>query len=335
MKIAFFSAKGFERKVFDQVVSSGHFDFGINYFDVRLNRESAALARGSAVVCVFVSDQLEGDVIRDLALHGLKLLALRSAGFNHVDVDVCRECKVTVVRVPAYSPYAVAEHTLCLLLALNRKIHRAYQRVRELNFSLDGLVGFDVHGKTVGVIGTGKIGRLFARSVTGLGAKVVAFDPAPHADLLAMEGARYASLEELLKQSDIISLHCPLTSATTHVIDHDQIEIMKKGVLILNTSRGGLINTAALIEGLKSGQVGAAGLDVYEEEEGIFFSDLSQGVLQDDVLARLLSFPNVLITAHQGFLTQEALQNIATTTIGNIKNFFSDSLADDVVVVRA
>lgn len=329
MRIAFFSAKSFERKVFDEHRSSEH---EIDYFEARLTAASAPLGRGYPVVCAFVSDQVDRAVIDDLAAHGLKLLALRSAGFNHVDLEACARHQITVVRVPAYSPHAVSEHTLCLLLALNRKIHRAYQRVRELNFSLDGLVGFDIHDKTIGIIGTGKIGRLFATAVTGLGARVLACDPSPSEEVRALRGARYGTLDELMASSDIISLHCPLTPATNHLINAGRIAQMKSGVIILNTGRGQLIDTAALIQGLKTGKIGGAGLDVYEEEEGIFFSDLSQEILHDDTLARLLTFPSVLITAHQGFLTREALRNIAETTLRTISEFARGHVRGEVIV---
>jgi len=322
MKIAFFSAHSFEKKIFDPLLESDEFaSHEITYFDARLTEETLPLAKGFAVVSIFVSDQINEKMVKDLSSHGLKLLALRSAGFNHVDVEACKKYDVTVVRVPAYSPNAVAEHAVCLLLALNRKIHRSYQRVKELNFSLDGLVGFDIHGKNIGVIGTGSIGMIFARILSGFGVKLRAFDPNPSDEFLTLPGAEYVTLEDLVSSSDILSLHCPLTPSTFHLIGSKEIEMMKDGVHIINTGRGGLIDTKALIKGLKSGKIGGAGLDVYEEEEGVFFYDLSEGGLEDDVLARLITFPNVLITAHQAFLTKEALTNIAGTTLGSISAF--------------
>jgi D-lactate dehydrogenase len=322
MKIAFFSAHGFEKKTFDALIEHGGFSsHEITYFDARLTEETLPLAKGYPVVSIFVSDRVDEKMIGELSSHGLRMLALRSAGFNHVDIEACKKHGVTAVRVPAYSPHAVAEHAVCLLLALNRKIHRSYQRVKELNFSLDGLVGFDIHGKNVGIIGTGEIGTVFARIMAGFGVTLRAFDPQENEDFLTIPGASYVSLDELVSASDIISLHCPLTPETFHLIDEKQILAMKEGVYLINTGRGGLIDTRALIKALKSGKIGGAGLDVYEEEEGVFFYDLSEGILEDDVLARLLTFPNVLITAHQAFLTREALGNIASTTLGSISAF--------------
>jgi D-lactate dehydrogenase len=322
MNIGFFSAHGFERKIFDSLLQNDPFSsISLTYFDVRLTEDTLPLARGFPILSVFVSDRLSREVIEDLSQHGLKLLALRSAGFNHVDLEACKEYGVSVARVPAYSPYAVAEHAVCLVLSLNRKIHRAYQRVKELNFSLDGLVGFDMHGKNAGIIGTGEIGMTFASIMSGFGMKILAYDPKPDAGLETLPDASYVSFEELISKSDIISLHCPLTPDTFHLLSQNEIARMKEGVFILNTGRGGLIDTKALIDGLKSGRIGAAGLDVYEEEEGVFFYDHSEGILKDDVLARLLTFPNVLVTAHQAFLTKEALHNIASTTLESILKF--------------
>jgi D-lactate dehydrogenase len=332
MNIGFFSAHGFERKIFDTLLQRDSFSsLSLTYFDVRLTEDTLPLARGFSVLSVFVSDRLSREVIGDLSQHGLKLLALRSAGFNHVDLEACREFGVSVVRVPAYSPYAVAEHAVCLVLSLNRKIHRAYQRVKELNFSLDGLVGFDMHGKNVGIIGTGEIGMTFARIMAGFGMKILAYDPKPDPDLEKNTDASYVSFDELITHSDIISLHCPLTPDTLHLLSQKEIECMKEGVFIINTGRGGLIDTKALIDGLKSGRIGAAGLDVYEEEEGVFFFDHSEGILKDDVLARLLTFPNVLVTAHQAFLTKEALNNIASTTLENILKFRQSEKLENLV----
>lgn len=334
MKIAFFSAQPYERPIFrDTLEQCSHLGCTIDYFEARLTKDTAVLAKGYPIVCPFVCDDLSAAVIDHLWQHGTRLLTLRSAGFNHVDLKRCREVGMRVTRVPAYSPYAVAEHTVCLLLALNRKIHRAYQRVKELNFSLTGLVGFDIHGKVVGVVGTGKIGRAFTRIMCGFGAEVLAYDPFPSEELGSIPGVRYVPLDQLCERSDIISLHCPLTPESRHMINADRLARMRPGVIILNTSRGGLIDTRALISALKSGAIGAAGLDVYEEEDGIFFSDLSEAGLQDDILARLLTFPNVLVTAHQGFLTREALSNIAHRTLSNVERFISKSLDSEACLV--
>jgi D-lactate dehydrogenase len=319
MKVAFFDTHGFERPVFERELSL-HPDHSFTFHDLRLNAETALIAAGNRCVCIFVNDRVDQNVARILAEGGVKLLALRSAGFNHVDLPACAASGITVVRVPAYSPHAVAEHAVCLLLALNRKIHRAYQRVRELNFSLDGLVGFDLCGKTVGVIGTGRIGAVFAQIMRGFQCTVLAHDPVESTELKNL-GVRYVSLEELYRLSDVVSLHVPLTKGSHHIIDARALTLMKRGVVLINTSRGGLIDTKALIEALKSEHVRGAGLDVYEEEEGLFFFDLSARPLQDDVLARLLTFPNVVITSHQAFLTDEALTAIARTTIENITAF--------------
>jgi D-lactate dehydrogenase len=279
------------------------------------------MAAGFPAVCSFVNDRLDGEALTTLQAGGTRLVALRSAGFNHVDLWAAARLGLTVVRVPEYSPHAVAEHTAALVLALNRKIHRAYNRVREADFSLDGLVGFDLYGKTCGIIGTGRIGAVFARIMRGFGCRILAFDARPDAALAAEVDARYADLPELYRESDIISLHIPLTPATHHLIDAAALARMKQGVMLINTGRGALLDTRALIDALKRGRIGAAGLDVYEEEEGVFFRDLSDRVLQDDVLARLLTFHNVLITSHQAFLTREALANIADTTLASVRAF--------------
>lgn len=331
MKVAFFDTHRFDRAVFEQENSALGSPHEFFFIEARLTADTAVIAKGFPAICVFVNDAVNRDVIATLAADGLKLIALRSAGFNHVDLSACRDCKVKVVRVPAYSPYAVAEHALTLLLALNRKIHRAYLRVRELNFSLDGLVGFDLHGKTIGIIGTGKIGEAFARIVKGFGCRVLAYDIAPNERLISEKLVEYRDLRDLYRESDVLSLHVPLTANTRHIIDAQALSLMKPGVVLINTGRGGLIDTKALIDALKRGSLGAAGLDVYEEEEGVFFFDLSEKGLQDDVLARLLTFPNVLITAHQAFLTQEALQEIARTTIGNILKFEQGKELEDEV----
>lgn len=290
------------------------------FLEPRLTLETAPLADGFPAVCPFVNDQLDRPVLERLWTGGARLLALRSAGYSHVDVPAALELGFGVAHVPAYSPHAVAEHAVGMILALNRKLHRAYARVREGNFSLEGLLGFDLHGRTVGVIGTGAIGRAFARIMLGFGCRVVAFDPVPNEELRGA-GVGYVDLETLFGSSDVVSLHCPLTPATHHLIDERAIGQMRPGVMLVNTSRGGLIDTAAAIEGLKSERIGALGLDVYEEEAGVFFEDLSWHVIQDDVLMRLLTFPNVLVTAHQGFFTREALAQIAETTLASVSAF--------------
>ena len=318
MKIAFFDTHQFEKNLFQALAEkAGH---SIHFFDHRLTAQTALSARGSDCVCAFVNDRLDEPTLRTLAQEKVRLIALRSAGFNHVNLKVAQELKMTVVRVPEYSPYAVAEHAVALLLALNRKIHKAYNRVREGNFSLEGLTGFDLHQKTVGVIGTGRIGTAFVNIMLGFGCRVLAFDKAPNSNL-AEKGVKYVSLLELLKASDVVSLHIPLNDQTRHMIAANEFAAMKPNALLINTSRGALVETKALIQALKKSKIAGAGLDVYEEEEGVFFEDLSGTVLQDDTLARLLTFPNVLLTSHQGFLTQEALMNIAQTTIENISQF--------------
>lgn len=315
MKVAFFDTHKFERPVFEEENKSHRHEFV--YFETKLNEKTVEIAKGFPCICVFVNDRLNRKVLETLSTNGTRYIALRSAGFNHVDLVAARELGIKVARVPEYSPYAVAEFAVSLLLTLNRKTHRAYNRVREGNFSLDGLVGYDLHQKTVGVIGTGKIGAVFCRIMRGFGCRVLAYDIKKDESLLA-DGFQYTELNELLRQSDIISLHVPLSANTLHMIDQKAFELMKKGVILINTGRGALIDTKALITALKAGQVGGAGLDVYEEEEGVFFSDLSGQVLQDDILVRLMTFPNVLLTSHQAFLTQEALSAIAKTTLFNV-----------------
>ncbi len=317
MKIAVFSARPYDREFFDQA----NRDYGhtLTYFEPHLDSHTAQLAKGFQAVCVFPNDQLDRATLKELSNLGIRLVALRCAGFNNVDLDAARDFSIQVVRVPAYSPYAVAEHTVALMLTLNRKIHRAYNRVREGNFKLDGLLGFDMHGKTVGIVGTGRIGAVLAEILHGFGCRLLAFDPSPSL-MYEERGVHYVTWPELLRQSDIISLHCPLTPQTRHLIDANALAQMKDGVMIINTSRGAVVDTRALIQGLKSGKVGALGLDVYEEEGDIFFEDLSDRPVQDDVFARLLTFPNVLITGHQAFFTREALENIARTTLANIQD---------------
>ncbi|WP_141733686.1 2-hydroxyacid dehydrogenase [Oligoflexus tunisiensis] len=319
MKLAFFDTHGFDRKAFDQANSMWQHE--ITYFEPRLRHATAQLAKGFDAVCAFVNDRIDRDTIQLLKQEGIRILALRSAGFNQVDMKAAHEFDLPVVRVPEYSPYAVAEHAVALILTMNRRIHRASNRVRELNFSLDGLVGFDLHGKTVGVIGTGRIGQVFARIMQGFGCQLLAYDAWPKPELSQQLNLRYVPLQELLAQSDIISLHVPLSPETHHMIDEAAFQSMKPSVVLVNTSRGGLVKTSALLQALKSGQIGFAALDVYEEEEGIFFHDMSESGVQDDVLARLTTFPNVLITAHQAFLTHEALANIANTTLSSLRAF--------------
>lgn len=318
MRVAVFSTKPYDQQ-FLLAANAAH-GHELVFFEPRLTPETSPLAAGFPAVCAFVNDQLNAPVLRALARHGTKLIALRSAGFNHVDLPAARELGLTVVRVPAYSPYAVAEHTVGLMLALNRKIHRAYARVREGNFSLDGLLGFDLHGKTVGIVGTGKIGAVVARILAGFGCNLLAYDLVPNPECEAL-GTRYVPLPALFAQSDIITLHCPLTPETYHLVNAPALHQMKSGVMLVNTGRGALIDTRAIIYALKSGKLGSLGLDVYEEEAGLFFEDLSAQVIQDDVFARLLTFPNVLITGHQGFFTREALANIGETTLANITEF--------------
>ncbi|MCD5975265.1 2-hydroxyacid dehydrogenase [Pseudomonas quasicaspiana] len=289
----------------------------LHFQPARLTMETAALADGHEVVCAFINDDLSAPVLERLAAGGTRLIALRSAGYNHVDLPTAQKLGISVVRVPAYSPHAVAEHAVALILALNRRLHRAYNRTRDGDFSLHGLTGFDLVGKTVGIVGTGQIGATFAKIMSGFGCELLAYDPFPNPHVEAL-GARYLSLEELLQQSQIISLHCPLTPATRHLINARSLATMQRGAMLINTGRGALVDTPALSEALKSGQLGYLGLDVYEEEALLFFEDRSDHPLQDDVLARLLTFPNVIVTAHQAFLTHEALGAIAQTTLDNI-----------------
>ena len=317
MRIAVFSTKPYDRTFLDQA-NQVH-QHQLVYLDARLTVETAALASGFSGVCVFVNDKLDREVLQLLHANGTRLIALRSAGFNNVDLPEAERLDMTVVRVPAYSPHAVAEHAVALILSLNRMTFRAYNRVREGNFSLDGLLGFDLYGKTVGVIGTGKIGLIFAEIMRGFGCRVLAHDPFPSADAKAF--VTYVPLEQLFEEADIISLHCPLTPETHHLIDDAAIAQMKQGVMLVNTGRGRVVDTRAVIDGLKSGKIGRLGLDVYEEEENLFFQDLSQRVISDDQFMRLTTFPNVLITGHQAFFTAEALTNIAETTLANISAF--------------
>ncbi|MDQ8199215.1 2-hydroxyacid dehydrogenase [Pelagicoccus enzymogenes] len=314
MKVAFFSSKRYDETFFKQNNEDGH---ELAFFETKLAPRSVALAEGARAVCVFVNDKVDRETLEGLRERGVAFLALRCAGFNNVDLAAAAELGIKVVRVPAYSPHAVAEHTLALLLTLNRRIHRSYNRVREGNFSLEGLVGFDLHGLTVGIIGTGKIGSITAKLFQGFGCKLLCHDKYEN-DELKERGATYVDLDTLFSQSDVISLHCPLMKETHHIIDAAAIAKMKKGVTIVNTSRGGLIGTADVIQGLKSGHIGNLAIDVYEEEESMFFEDQSATVMQDDVFARLLTFPNVLVTGHQAFFTDTALTQIARVTLANL-----------------
>lgn len=316
MKLAFFDAKSYDRPGFDKYAADAGVE--IKYYETRLNEDTASLAAGFDAICVFVNDTVNAAVVEKLYGYGVKVILLRCAGFNNVDLYACKG-RIPVYRVPAYSPYAVAEHAMAMLLTVNRRTHKAYIRTRDFNFSLNGFMGFDLHGKTVGIVGTGKIGRVFADICKGFGMRTLAYDKFPAKD----SGLEYVSLETLMEQSDIISLHCPLTEETQYMINEDSIRRMKKGVTIINTSRGGLVDTAALIHGLRNKHVGAACLDVYEEEGDLFYEDFSSHIVQDDRLVRLISMPNVIVTSHQAFLTQEALENIAATTVDNLAKHFS------------
>lgn len=318
MRIAVFSAKPYDRAAFEE--ANRELAHDLTFFEARISAETAPLALGFEAICPFVNDQVTAEILEALAPSGLRLLTLRSAGFNHVDLKSAAALGVQVARVPAYSPYAVAEHAVGLILTLNRRFHRAYARVREGNFSLDGLMGFDLHGCAVGVIGAGTIGEVFCRIMTGFGCRVLVHDPVPREEVMAL-GAEYVEFDTLLSESEIIALHLPLTPDTHHLIDASALERMRDRVMLINTSRGGLVDTRAVIGALKSGKIGALGLDVYEEEADLFFEDLSGSILQDDVFARLLTFPNVLITGHQGFFTREAMGNIAETTLANATAF--------------
>ena len=315
MKLAFFDTKTYDIPSFDACAKNTELE--IKYFETRLNEDTVSLASGYDAVCVFVNDTVNAAVVEKLYSYGIRLIVLRCAGFNNVDIAACQG-KIRVFRVPAYSPHAVAEHAMALLLTINRRTHKAYIRTRDFNFSLQGFVGFDLYGKTVGIIGTGKIGRVFADICKGFGMNVLAYDKYPN----EASGLTYTTLEDLFQRSDIISLHCPLTEETKHMVNADSIAKMKKGVTIINTSRGALINTEDLIQGIKEKKVGAACLDVYEEEGDFFYEDYSGHVVQDDKLVRLIAMPNVIVSSHQAFLTQEALDNIAATTVDNALKFF-------------
>lgn len=317
-KVAFFSTKPYDIESFDAI--NTQFGFEIHYFKGHLNTQNVVLAKGMDAVCVFVNDVVDAEVINALVINEVKLLALRCAGYNNVDLDAAKG-RLTVVRVPAYSPYAVAEFTVSLMLSLNRKIHRAYWRTKDGNFSLNGLIGFDMYGKTAGIIGTGKIAKILIHILKGFGMNILAYDVYPDEQFASREGYTYTTLDELYRQSDIVSLHCPLTEDTRHLINKESISKMKDGVIIINTGRGQLIQTNELIEGLKDKKISAAGLDVYEEEGAYFYEDISDKFIDDDTLARLLSFNNVIVTSHQAFFTKEAMHNIAETTLQNIQDF--------------
>ena len=319
MNVAIYSTRPWD----EASLTEANTNHDLRFLEARLDHTTTSLAEGADAVCVFVNDVVDRQVIEALSGHGVRFLALRSAGFNHVDLAAAAEYGITVVRVPAYSPHAVAEHTLALLLALNRNIHRAHNRVREGNFRLDGLLGRDLIGKTVGVVGTGKIGQVVATIFQGFGMNVIAHDPYPN-DIITDMDIPYVSLPELFAQSDVITLHCPLTPETCRLIDAEAIAQMERRPMLINTSRGALIDTTAVIEGLKSGQIGSLAIDVYEEEGDLFFEDLSNTVIQDDVFSRLLTFPNVLVTGHQAFFTEEAVQEIAEVTIENLDRLEAD-----------
>ncbi len=329
MKIAFFGTKPYDKESFE--TANARYKFDIHYHKSHLNTENAILTHGAETACIFVNDDANADAIGTMAKNGVKLLALRCAGFNNVNLKAAQQYGITVVRVPAYSPYAVAEYATALMLTLNRKIHRAYWRTRDGNFSLHGLLGFDMYGKTAGIIGTGKIARKLINILKGFGMKILAYDPYPDLKYANQEHITYVSLDDLYRNSDIISLHCPLTDTSYHMIDDDAIDKMKDNVMLINTGRGQLIDTHALINGLKSKKIGAAGLDVYEEEAEYFYEDISDKIIDDDILARLLSFNNVIVTSHQGFFTAEALHNIAETTLQNIQNFSEGKLLENEV----
>lgn len=332
MRVAVFDTHAYDRRFLEDARRAGD-RHELAFFEPRLSSQTAALAQGFPAVCVFVNDHLDPQTLRALHAGGTRYIALRCAGYNNVDLSVAHELGMRAARVPAYSPHAVAEHTVGLVLALNRKIHRAHQRVREGNFALDGLLGFELHGRTAGVVGTGRIGVNVARILASFGCRVLAFDVrgAPELEPLGVE---YVELDTLIEAADVITLHVPLTPETHHIVDAGAVARMKPGVMLINTSRGGLVDTRAVIDGLKSGRIGSVGLDVYEEEEALFFQDLSDAIIQDDVFARLLSFPNVIITGHQAFFTETAMRNIADTTLANLDAFEDGAVLDTEVVAQ-
>lgn len=325
-KVAFFDTKPYDKIYFDELKEQ--YGIEIEYFESKLSPRTAVMARGARAVVAFVNDDISKETVSVLKENGVEIIALRCAGYNNVDLTAAKDV-IPVVRVPEYSPHAVAEHALALLLTLVRKTHKAYIRTRDFNFSLNGFVGFDLHGKTLGVVGTGKIGMAFIEICRGIGMNVIAYDPYPSQGYL-----EYVPLEELFARSDVISLHCPLTSETYHIVNNYSLKLMKDKVFILNTSRGALIDSEALIEGIKSGKVGGAGLDVYEEESEFFYEDLSESILKDDILSRLIMMPNVLITSHQAFLTREALERIAEITLGNLRSFFDGQTLENEIVAK-
>ncbi len=330
MRIAFFDAKPYDKPSFEKFGKENGVEF--KYFETKLNEDTVDLANGFDGVCVFVNDTVNAAVIDRLCEKGIRIVALRCAGFNNVDLRHAKG-RVHLLRVPAYSPYAVAEHTMAMLLTSVRRIHKAYIRTRDFNFSLSGMTGFDLHGKTVGVIGTGRIGRVFINICRGFGMKILAYDKYRAEGLDNGDTVRYVELDELFRKSDIISLHCPLTEETYHIIDAASLDKCKKGVVILNTSRGALVDAEALLAGIKSRKVGAACLDVYEEESEFFFEDFSGHILEDDTLARLISMPNVIVSSHQAFLTEEALENIAETTVKNILDITKNGKCDNEILI--
>lgn len=331
MKVAFFSTKSYDREYMDKANEAHRHT--LTYFETALEPATAVLAKGQDAVCIFVNDKADKETIELLHKNNVRLIALRCAGFNNVDLKTAGELSVRIVRVPAYSPYAVAEHTLAMILTLNRKTHIAYNRIRDGNFSLERLMGFDLHGRTVGVIGTGTIGGIFAKIMKGIGCRVLAYDPYPN-EALKEQHIFYTSLEDIYAESDIITLHCPLTQSTHHLINEEAIEQMKDKVMLINTSRGGLLDTKAVINGLKYSKIGYFGMDVYEQEENLFFQDLSGHIIQDDVITRLMTFPNVLITSHQAFFTQDAITNIADTTMQNITDFEKENYLKNEVLLK-
>lgn len=329
MKIALFSSKPYDQEYFEQY--NTHQNLNITFFETHLNRDTAGLTKGFDAVCVFVNDKIDDETIKKIRQNGIKLIALRCAGFNNIDLESAKRVGIKVVRVPSYSPEAIAEHSLALILTLNRKTHKAYNRIREGNFALNKLMGFNLSKKKVGVIGTGKIGLAFCKILLGLGCEIIAYDKYESQELKDL-GVTYKPIDEVFKQSDIISLHCPLTPETKHIINKKSISIMKNGVMIINTSRGALINTADVIEGLTNKTIGYLGIDVYEQEENLFYKDLSEVIIQDDFILRLNSFPNVLITAHQAYFTEEAMTEITKTTLDNIAAFIKgDTLINELV----
>lgn len=327
MKVALFGCKPYDRRFFEAANES--YNHELIFLEPHLHEKTALLAKDAEAVCIFVNDEVNADTLEILAKQGVHLIALRCAGYNNIDLEAAKRLGMQIVRVPAYSPYAVAEHAIALILSLNRKIHRAYYRVREGNFSLNGLLGFDLHGRTVGIIGTGKIGYLTGQILAGFGCRILAYDPYPNSNF--SQFGQYVSLEELYAESDIISLHCPLTEKNRHLIGEKAISKMKPGVMLINTSRGGLIDTQAVIAGLKDKTIGYLAIDVYEKEADLFFEDLSSEVIQDDMFERLLTFPNVIVTGHQAFFTEEALNNIANTTLSNITEIETSNTCQNLV----